>query len=173
MVKLEAHYINAGGTALAPTATVAIDGVAAAEANTYQRADFGLWGTKAIAIPPQATASTGVKFQAGAAGTTIFALTSFQHALGTRVQVWAGARGETSRVVLDAKTWWNPSLVALSPPLAEDGASGLSYQCDWTNTTTSQVGWGEDAASEVCFVGVYYAPSRGLDDCVDEQCAHR
>ena len=175
MLRIEAHYINPGNAPIQGKAKVQIEGLALTAATGFQKADFAFWGTQNIQIPPQGTYATPVTFQAGAPGTKIFAVTTHQHQLGTGVKVWASAgAGDTSKPpIVDEKSWNNPELVTLDPPLAFDGTSGLSYQCNWTNPTTSSVAFGESATQEMCFVGSYYYPSHGFDACIDGQCQGR
>jgi hypothetical protein len=175
MVRIEAHYLNASSQALTPGATVTVRGVPAAQAGSYQPAGFGVWATEKIAIPPNASGDTGSLFQAGIGGTTIFGVTSYEHALGTDVTVRtaSGPADAQGTVVLDDKNWWNPALVAVSPPAAQDGRGGLAFRCTWLNTTTSAVAFGESASGEVCLVGVYYYPSKGPDVCIDGACTGR
>ena len=48
-----------------------------------------------------------------------------------------------------------------------NGTNGLSYQCDWNNTTKSTVTFGESALDEMCFIGGYYYPGHGFDIRID------
>jgi hypothetical protein len=175
LVRIEAHYLNASSEMLTPGATVTIRGTPAAQAGAYQPAGFGVFATKQISIPPKSGAQTPVLYQAGIAGSTIFAVTAYEHALGNDVTVWSArsATDTTSPPLLDQTTWYNPTLAALVPPLAEDGANGIAFRCTWLNTTMSAVGFGEDPASEMCLVGVYYYPSHGPDVCIDGACQNR
>lgn len=175
MLRIEAHYVNAGSAPLQGSAKVEIEGLPLAAASSFQKADFAFWGTTQINVPPQGTYATPVTFQPGAPGMKIFAVTSHQHQLGTGVKVWASAgAGDTSKPpILDEKAWGNPQLITIDPPLTFDGASGLSYQCNWSNTTSSAVSFGESATQEMCFVGSYYYPSHGFDACLDGKCQAR
>ena len=69
--------------------------------------------------------------------------------------------------------WSNPSWNMLTPDFSFDGQSGLTYQCDWTNTTDEMVGFGESALDEMCFIGGYYYPGTSLDLCIDGHCKNR
>jgi hypothetical protein len=183
MVKIEAHYINTGSTQIEGQGSVEIHGMPASQATGYQAADWGFWGTKNFDIPPKSSATTGVLFEKGVAGTTAFAISSHQHELGTRVQAWtshgasqsdagpdAGATIDQGTQVLDNKDWSNPAFPALEPPIAFDGTNGFAYQCDWNNTTDQDVQFGESALNEMCFIGFYYYPSQGFDLCLDGRC---
>ena len=174
MLKIEAHYINATGTAIQGSANVGIHGKTAAETGPYQAADVGLWGTTQINVPARGTLTSPTQFQAGAPGTNIFALTTHEHHLGTEVKVWSSAKaGDTSDQVADDKDWGSPALEQFDPPLAQDGTKGLSYQCSWSNTTDQPVTFGESALNEMCFVIFYYYPSHGTDLCLDGSCMGR
>jgi hypothetical protein len=172
MVKIEAHYLNAGATMAKGSATIAVQGKPMAPAGDYAAADVAIWGTARINIPARKTFQTPVVFQPGVAGTKAFALTTHEHHLGTRAQVWASAQaGDTSRQLADDTDWASPAFTQLEQPFAFDGKNGFSVQCDWNNTTDKAVRFGEGALDEMCFVILYYYPSRGTDVCIDGRCS--
>lgn len=171
VVKIEAHYINPGTTPIQGTGTVTFHTVPKATAPAYQPANFLFWGNTHIDIPPNASYSTGPQFQVAPAGSHLFLVTTHQHRLGTRAQIWASAHaGDFSTPLADDHDWSNPSWKILSPQIDFDGTNGLSFQCDWQNTTNQKVSFGESALDEMCFVGGYYYPSQGLSLCVNGHC---
>lgn len=189
MLKIEAHYINPGAADIQGSGTVVVHGQPLAQAAGYQAADFGFWGTTKFDIPPMASASTPVLYTSGIAGTNVFAVTTHQHRLGTRFQVWqahktdapdggspdggAAASFAEDAQIVDERDWSNPALVTFDPPFSFDGTNGLAFQCDWSNTTDQDVSFGESALNEMCFLGVYYFPSHGFDLCIDRHCSRR
>ena len=171
MLRIEAHYINPSNATIMGTGSMQVEGLPASQAGTYQAADFAFWGTVNISLPPNSTTSTAVKFQRGIAGTKVFGVSSHQHHLGTEVKVWKSAMaGDTSQMVLDENDWSNPRLATFSPALDVPSGTGFSYQCTWNNTTANTVSFGESANNEMCFVALYYYPSKGFDRCFDGQC---
>jgi hypothetical protein len=173
-VKVEAHYINTTSSDLQGSGLVTFHTVPKATAGSYQPASFLFYGTGAINIPPNASFSTGPLFQAGPANTKFFLAMTHQHRLGTGVQLWASAqKGDQANQLLDDTDWSNPSWKTLTPMFSFDGTSGLTYQCDWTNTTNSTVTFGESALQEMCFVGGYYYPSKGFEFCLNGACVFR
>jgi hypothetical protein len=171
MVRIEAHYINASTSDIQGMGTVVFQGTPASSAPAFQPAEFLFWGTTQISIPPNASATVGPKFQAGIAGTQLISITTHQHELGTGIRAWASAQaGDLSNQIADDIDWSNPSWRLITPSVGFDGTSGLSYECSWTNTTTSTVTFGESALAEMCFVGGYYYPSHGFDLCIDGSC---
>jgi len=174
MVKVEAHYINTTMQTLMGQGTVTFHGEPKATAAPFQPANFIFWGTGQINVPPNASASTGPLFQAGIAGTHLILVTTHEHRLGTDARVWESpAAGQMGTMIADDKDWSNPSWKLLSPQFDFDGTSGLTFQCDWTNTTAQAVTFGESALNEMCFIGGYYYPSKGLDLCIDHYCRNR
>jgi hypothetical protein len=174
MIKVEGHYINTTASDLQGTGTVTFDTTPKASAPAYQPAGFDFFGTMNINIPPNSTFSTGPIFQAGVAGTNLISITTHQHHLGTEAQVWASAQpGDMSTQLTDDKDWSNPSWNLLAPQFAFDGTNGLTFQCDWTNTTDQTVSFGESALNEMCFVGGYDYPAQGLNLCFDGHCRTR
>ena len=173
MIKIEGHYINTTAGDLQGTGNVSFATTPKATAPAYQPANFNFFGTTNISIAPNATYSTGVLFQAGIAGTHLINVTTHQHRLGTGIQVWAGNPGDMSNRIADDSDWSNPSWGLIAPQFDFDGTNGLTYQCDWTNTTDQTVGFGESALNEMCFVGGYYYPSQGMNLGLDAQCRRR
>ena len=171
MVKIEAHYINATGATIRGLGTVTFHTIPKAKAPPYQRANFLFWGTTHIDIPAGASYSTGPQFQVGPAGTHFFMATTHQHRLGTRAQIWASAHaGDLSKSITDDKDWANPSWKHVDPMFDFDGTNGLSFQCDWMNTTAQRVTFGESALDEMCFIGGYYYPATSMSLCVNGGC---
>jgi hypothetical protein len=91
------------------------------------------------------------------------------------MQIWSSAApGDTSLQLADDTDWANPSWRMLDTPIAFDGNGGLSFQCDWSNTTDKAVTFGESALNEMCFIIGYYYPSNGrVDVCLDGNCLYR
>ncbi len=175
-VKVEAHYINATASAIQGHGQVTFDTTAKSKMGPYQAAGFTFWGTANINIPPNSSASTGVLFQAGIAGTHLISSTSHQHRLGTGIQAWESTvPGQKGKQVVNDLDWANPSWNLLSPQYDFDGTNGLSYECNWTNTTSQAVTFGESALDEMCFVGGYYYPAmpESLDLCISGHCRNR
>jgi hypothetical protein len=164
MVRIEAHYINASPDAINGVGTVTFQGAPKASAPPFTPASFFFWGTENIDIPPGQKFTAGPNFQAGQAGTHLISIFTHQHELGTGVQVWESAHeGDLSNRIVDDTDWSNPSWNLLDPQFDLDGTNGLSYRCDWNNTTQSTVSFGESALDEMCFIGGYYYPGHGFD----------
>lgn len=172
MIKLEAHYINASPQALAGSAKVRFEGLRNATGTDFIPAAMAFWGTSSFKIPARSKGDTGVRFERGYTASSFFALTTHQHHLATRMRVWYSPRArDTSQVpIADTTNWAEPPLYRVDPPIQFDGVSGLSYRCEWNNTTDMQVGFGESANDEMCFVWLYYFPSHGFEMCVDGTC---
>jgi hypothetical protein len=175
MLRIEAHYLNASSADLQGQAKVTLTGAPVSSAPLLQEAELLVWGTTNISIAAQSTFSTGLLFQAGVPGTHFFSVLTHEHRLGTRMQVWASAApGDTSRQLADDTDWANPTWRSLDHPIDFDGTNGLSFQCDWSNTTDQTVVFGESALQEMCFVLGYHYPSNGkVDVCLDGQCLYR
>jgi hypothetical protein len=174
MIRIEGHYINTTANDLQGTGNVTFSTVPASTAPPFQPAGFDFFGTTKISIPPNSTYTTGPIFQQALAGTHLISVTTHQHRLGTGAAMWASAQaGDLSDQITDDLDWSNPSWRLISPQYDFNGTNGLTFQCNWTNTTDETVGFGESALDEMCFVGGYYYPSQGLDLCVDGQCQLR
>jgi hypothetical protein len=166
-VKIEAHYINTTASPLQGRGQVTFHATTKASAPPYQAANFIAAGTANFNIPPNSTYSTGPLFTAPPAGIHMVLVTTHEHRLGTRAQVWASAKeGDMSHPIADDKDWANPAWRTLSPQLDFDGTNGLTFQCDWTNTTNQSITFGESALDEMCIIAGYYYPSQGMIGCL-------
>jgi hypothetical protein len=164
MVRIEAHYINTAAEDIMGVGSVTFQGTPKSSAPPFTPANFFFWGTEDIHIPPGAKFTAGPNFQAGTANTHVISIFTHQHELGTGVQVWESAHpGDTSKQIADDPDWSNPSWRLISPQIDMNGTNGLSYQCEWYNTTSSTISFGESALDEMCFIGGYYYPGHGFD----------
>jgi hypothetical protein len=179
LVRLEAHFVNTTSAPITANGSIRIDGVDAATAPpSLQEANLAFWGTTRINIPARSTFSTPVLFQTALPGTHGFALTTHQHRLGTRFRIWSAANaGDAQTIASSNRTplaetgnWDAPPLYMLSPQLDFDGTNGLAFQCEWDNPGATSVRFGESAFSEMCFMWMYYWPSRGFDTCLNVPC---
>ena len=163
MLLIELHAINTTTEPLAAGGTFHFDTLPIS--SQIIESNMAFWGTLAIAIQPGSAGTTGVLFQPGNPGTKAFALTTHQHRLGTRFRIWASDQpGDTSKApIAETLDWSNPPLYRLEPELSFDGSNGLSFQCDWDNTTDQLITFGESALQEMCFLWMYYYPSVGFD----------
>jgi hypothetical protein len=163
MLLIELHAINTTTERLEAAGTFHFDTLPLS--TQVIESNMAFWGTLAIAIPPSSPGTTGVLFQPGNPGTKAFALTTHQHRLGTRFRVWASDQpGDTSKPpIAETLDWSNPPLYRLEPEVSFDGTNGLSFQCDWENTTDQLITFGESALQEMCFLWMYYYPSVGFD----------
>jgi hypothetical protein len=160
---MEMHYINTTSQPIDVLGTVEMD-VLPLTSNVIPsgfsfRGDFNI-----PVIPAQSEADTGVLFEQGIPGTRVFALTTHQHHLGTRMQVWyADDMNDLSQPIADATNWADPPLELFNPPLEFPVGSdkGFAYQCHWKNPTPNDVYGGLSANDEMCFFWNYYYPSDG------------
>jgi hypothetical protein len=171
MFRIELHYINTTRQtqeAMASTTVIAID-----PANFIFEADFLFIGDGDIQIPPMSMKTLGpIYFQLPSEyqGVNFFAITGHEHRLGTNVTISIAA-GKTSTVpdvsVYDVPNWlWSePATVVHDPPFNVPNNGGFRFTCDWTNTTTMAVSFGESANDEMCFFWAYYFPSLGAKVC--------
>jgi hypothetical protein len=175
MLKLEAHYINTTDMPLQGAGTVHADGLTLDQASDYQAADFSFWGTTKITIEPQAALDSGVHFQTALPGTTLFALMPHQHRFGTRFRIWNSMQeGDiASDPLVDNSDWAEPPITRLEPSITFAAGQGLSYECEWQNTSDATIIFGESALQEMCFLIGYYYPADGFDPCFDGNCLNR
>ncbi len=170
MVRIELHYINPTPQpvdVVATTSFITID-----DSQFKQEADFLFIGDPDITIPPNSSTTLGpIFFQLPPeyAGSQFFAITGHEHKLGTDVTVSvASSSSDPGTPVYDVPDWlWSePATVVSSPPFTVPENGGFRFTCEWTNTTTQTVKFGESANDEMCFFWAYYYPSQGARVCV-------
>jgi hypothetical protein len=168
MLRLELHYLDTTGTPGTGEGHFVLDTIPVSTA--VVPADIGFWGTTDFQIPPHAAAETPVKFVRAMPDSHIFAVTTHQHHLGTRMRVWYAndANDTASTPICDCRTWSDPPIEIMSPPLSfgPGAKAGLAYQCQWMNNGPDPVVYGEGFDNEMCFLWQYYFPGRGFDHIV-------
>jgi hypothetical protein len=163
MIKLEIHYINTTPEPIDVGGMMHFDTVPLTTPN-FVASDLAFWGPITLVIPPGPQA-TPVMFQAGRPGTFGFAATTHQHRLGSRFRIWhSQAQSDPNPALLiDNTDWDEPPLYPINPIIQFNGQNGLSFQCEWNNTTGQLITFGEGALQEMCFLWMYYYPSSGFD----------
>ncbi|MEZ4314608.1 MAG: hypothetical protein R3F14_41870 [Polyangiaceae bacterium] len=158
---IEIHYINTTPSPLDVLGAIEMDVLPVAA--DVIKSGFAFQGAFGIPeIPAQGEADTGVLWQPGLPGANLFALTTHQHQLGTRMQVWyADDTTDLSTPIADSTSWHDPPLETFDPPLhfPLDGSKGFAYQCHWVNPTSQTVYGGLGAEDEMCFFWSYYYPA--------------
>jgi hypothetical protein len=95
--------------------------------------------------------------------TKFFAITGHTHSYGTNVTVrLASALQEP---LMDLYTpahfdWESPESKPLTPHVSVPQGGGFLLDCAWTNTSDSELKWGESAKQEMCFFWGYYYPRK-------------
>jgi hypothetical protein len=108
-----------------------------------------------ITLPPNRVTTISKVFTVSET-TTIFALTSHMHALGTRfeIQIVGGARdGESVYVNTD---WEHPQLVTYATPIVLRPGEGLRSIVTWNNTSSKTVSFGLQSTDEMAIIFGYY-----------------
>ncbi len=169
MLRLELHYINTKPSTEQVTATATFTAIPDQE---YQHeADFIFIGDLDVSIPPNAAATVGPTYfplPGEFDGVNFFALTGHTHRFGTNVTIaTAPSASGADTPVYDVPGWkWDePATVQHSPPFQVPQNGGFRFQCDYQNTTSQQVTFGESANKEMCFFWAYYYPSKGARVC--------
>ena len=167
-IRLELHYINTTDQPVMVTATANF--YAVPDAQITNEADFLFIGDPDINIAAGQMFSLSAYFAMPSTlnGAKIFAFTGHEHKYGTNVQVTS----RPSKTGADTQAynplnflWSDPQTIYHNPPLVVPDGGGFQFQCDWTNTGTSSVTFGESANDEMCFFWAYYYPSVGAHVC--------
>jgi hypothetical protein len=169
MIRLEMHYINYAPGPMDISATAEFIPIAPEEFE--HEAEFLFIGNPDIDIAPRTMATVGPSFFPMPSmfdGVSFFGITGHTHQLGTNMQVWtAPSESGPDTAVYDVSSWsWDePETVHHDPPFTIPSGGGFRFRCDYDNTTSEQVGFGESANQEMCFFWAYYYPSRGAYVC--------
>jgi hypothetical protein len=170
LVRVEAHYLNATAQPIDPQATVTFRAVP--DTPGLQRADFLFFGTPDIELAPGRSATVGPRFVSHGIpeGARIYAMTTHTHHYGTQFKVQKStSRSDPGTAIYDYRDWqWDePPVKRFSDPLMFASGEGVRFTCEYTNTSSDPVQWGESAEEEMCFLWLYYYPSSGFRICVD------
>ncbi len=169
MIRLEMHYINTNDGPVDVTGTATF--IPIPDAEFMNEADFLFIGNPDVNVPAMSTATLGPTWFALPsmfAGAKFFGITGHTHQWGTNVTV-ATAPSETGpdTPVYDVPGWnWDePVTVYADPPFEIPAGGGFRFTCEWNNTSSTSVGFGESANDEMCFFWAYYYPSVGAYVC--------
>ena len=162
-IRLELHYINLTSAPLTLSPTAQLCPIP--DSQFTDEADFLFIGNPDVNIPAHSTATLGPTFypldrQFGNAH--FFAITGHTHALGTNVlvQTAGSATGPFVDVYnVPGWSWAEPATVTQTSPFMVPAGGGFNFTCDWNNTTSSAVTFGEHTTNEMCFFWAYYYPA--------------
>jgi hypothetical protein len=171
MIKIEMHYINSSDADTMAQATV--DFFAADPATIHDEASILFTGSPDIDIAPGATVSLHQFFAVPSyldlSHTHIFAITGHTHQYGTAVSVNVAPNKTgpmTSVYSPNPFVWSEPETTNQATPFNIPVGGGLDFTCEWHNTGTNQIKFGESANDEMCFFWAYYYPSQGSKVCI-------
>lgn len=168
-IRLEMHYINATGAPLEVSATSTF--IAMDDKDFQNEADFLFFGNPDIDLDPMSAATLGPTYlplPPQVAGSKFFGFAGHTHHYGTDVKVAiAPSKTGADTMVYDVPGWeWaEPETVYLDPPAEVPAGGGFRLTCNWENTSSNQVKFGESANDEMCFFWTYYYPSKGAFVC--------
>jgi hypothetical protein len=170
MVKLEMHYINSGD--MAQDTQASVDFFAADPSTIKYEAAVLFTGSPDVDIMPGQQATLHQFFTVPSyldlSQSHIFAITGHEHHYGTGVQLQV-APSKTGPMTMVYNPmpfqWAEPATATFSTPFSIPQGGGLDITCNWTNTGTTEVKFGESANDEMCFVWAYYYPSQGSKVC--------
>lgn len=91
----------------------------------------------------------------------LFSITPHMHRLGTGFEVSFNDGGTVGDPLLSQLNWDSPSSAYLDPPMPVSPEDGLTFTCEWTNPTDSDVGFGPSYNDEMCFVFGFVYPAPG------------
>lgn len=169
MIRLEMHYVNFTGSTTDIGATATFNPIPPGE--YMHEADFLFIGNPDIDIPPRSTQTLGPTFfrlPSEFAGVNFFGITGHTHQYGTNVRIWNSmSAADTTSPVYDIPGWsWDePETEYFDPAFQVPSGGGFRFTCEYNNTSSSRVGFGESANQEMCFFWAYYYPSRGAFVC--------
>lgn len=170
MIRLEMHYINSTAAPIDVSATTTFVTMPAKEYK--EEADFLFVGTPDINIPAHTKKVIGPTYFSmpdDLANVKFFGLTGHTHQYGTNVTVAAAdTKNGPDKSVYDVPGWlWSePETVVHDPPFSIPQGGGFRFTCEYNNTGSQKVGFGESANDEMCFFWAYYYPSQGAYVCV-------
>ncbi len=169
-IRLELHYINTTASKVNVNASSTF--TVLPDASVQNSADLLFIGTIDISLPANTETKVGplfFKMPSDFDQPNFFAITGHTHSLGKNVSVDAVQdASDPGTPVYDVPGWlWDePETVVHDPPFQVPADGGFRFTCDYQNTSTSTVTFGESAKKEMCFFWTYYYPSQGAKVCI-------
>jgi len=157
VLMLQTHYINA--TAAPLDAKVAATFITAPADTMTQRAGFMIFYDPFIYLPPQATASSGIRCDVTGDINLISGYTHY-HQRGTSMQVWVdpSATAQSDTAFYATNNWEHPQVFQGPMPISK--GSVLRTQCHYMNNDSVDVFQGPNAStSEMCVFAALYYPA--------------
>ncbi len=163
MIRLEVHFINpnADDRTIEGHSTF----VPMPDGEFQNEAGFVFAGDTLIVLPPnqKTTINRFISMPPDLVGKSFFGFTGHEHQMGTNVRVGMGNGVGPAVPVYDVPnfTWSEPPTVYHDPPIVLPDGNGFSITCDYENTSSNQITFGETANDEMCFFWSYYYPNVG------------
>lgn len=88
---------------------------------------------------------------------TLYDLVPHTHALGVGVDAFVVGGPNDGKKIYASTAWSEGPRVKLDPPLALRAGEGIRFVCHFENTTDARVGFGDDAANEMCVIAGHFA----------------
>lgn len=153
------HYANASVAEVTATANITAD-LHAAGQSWVEAASFLSMNTQ-IDLQPGLNDSTSGSC-AVPSGATFFALTTRTRTFGTKTEVRDG-----QAVVFQSTDWANPGDAPWGSPPHYAFSGNLGYQCEYYNSSTQTVRYGEGMNDETCDVIAYFFPATKQVTCLN------
>ena len=170
MIKVELHYINTSDSAEDIGADINI--YSADPSTIHDEASIMFTGSPDIALQPGPgtlhqffTMPDDLDFSQS----NFFAVTGHEHHYGTGVEVnlAPGSAGPFTPIYNPTNfVWSEPVTQQQTPPFSVPKGGGFDFTCNWDNTSSAEVDFGESANDEMCFFWAYYWPSQGSKICI-------
>jgi len=91
--------------------------------------------------------------------THVVSVTPHMHQLGVGFKIMRYDGTQPTDTLYQTDTWDDPKTEIFDPVLDMKAGEGLTFTCDWDNTTDKAVGFGQTSKDEMCFVFGYYYPA--------------
>jgi hypothetical protein len=147
------HYINQTDAPITASVHIEFEPLAT---KTYMAAHTFITYNTQINVPAGATGKVGGSCTVPD-GSQFLSMSTHSHQYTTSAQVKDG-----DRLVIETRDWAHAALERWPAPYLTFASKQLSYECNYTNTTTQTLTTGESAiANEMCMaVGVYFPATK-------------
>jgi hypothetical protein len=152
---LNLHLLNASSSSLSGTSSTLIRTLAADE--VVDEAEVVFAGTANFSLPPNAPASaTGsCVFEREA---TLLNVWPHMHQYGRHMVIEHHAAGGVT-TLHDAPFAFGEQRNHPIEPTVVHAGERIDVSCDWRNTSSETIGYGESSSDEMCFAGLYRYPA--------------
>jgi hypothetical protein len=155
-ILVQLHLLNASQSPVTDKATIKLS--TTADTSVVEAGVWGMLDTQ-ISIPPNAPGDETMDCTTSKP-LNVFAVFGHMHQLGTHIEL-----SENGGPMLFSENWNFNDQPTVAKSFQLNAGDSVHLHCQYDNTTSQAVSYGESSFNEMCAFVLYYTPYHGLDGC--------